>query len=395
MNQANNIVLCGNSAPVEVNLSGSEFPEFGRGVNWSVAKSTLRSGVSAGVELIEVDNGLQKVSILATRGMGLWKIEREEVRFGWDSPVPQPVHPAFINLKSRNGLGWVEGFNELLCRCGLSFNGPPGNDEAAPSPLESDLTLHGQIANLPAESVSVEFETDGDRETIVIRGVVREASLFGPNLELQVEYRIGIGSNEIVINDTVINRASRPAELEMLYHINLGTPVLEAGASWQAPLKMIAPRDARAAEDVATTSTYLPPTPGYAEQVYFCELLGDPDGQSAVLLKNSSGDLGFGLEFGLSSLPCFTIWKNTQAIEDGYCTGLEPSSSFPNFKGFERSQGRVVNVAPGESWRSNLVLQTLLSSSAVGSFSQKIDALQGGVEPVLHHEPQPGYSPEQ
>jgi len=392
MIQHNNVILCGNSAPAEVSLSGKDIPEFGRDTNWSISKTTMRAGVSAGIELIEVDNGLQTVSILATRGMGLWKIQREGVRFGWDSPVPQPVHPAFINLKSRNNLGWVEGFNELLCRCGLSFNGPPGNDENAPSGLESDITLHGQIANLPAESVSVEFETVENQETIIIRGIVREASLFGPNLELQVEYRIGIGSDEIIINDTVINRASRPAELEMLYHINLGVPLLEAGASWQAPLKMLAPRDARAAEDMATTSTYLSPTAGYAEQVYFCELMGNSNQQTAAMLKNSSANLGFGIEFGLQALPYFTIWKNTQATEDGYCTGLEPSSSYPNFKGFERSQSRIVNLAAGESWQSNLTLRTLANKEAVESFTQKINAIQGDAKPIIHHTPQTSYS---
>ncbi len=391
--QTNKIILCGNSAPAEMKLSGEDLPEFARDVNWSITKTTMRSGVSAGIELIEIDNGLQTVSILATRGMGLWKIQRDGIRFGWDSPVPQPVHPAFVNLKSRNNLGWVEGFNELLCRCGLSFNGPPGNDEEAPSGLESDITLHGQIANLPAESVSVEFDTQQGQETIVVRGVVRETSLFGPNLELQVEYQIGIASPEMIIRDTVINRASRPAELEMLYHINLGTPLLEEGASWLAPLKMLAPRDDRAAEDMPTTSTYLPPTAGYAEQVYFCELMGNSDQQTAALLKNSSSQLGFGIEFDLQSLPCFSIWKNTQAIEDGYCTGLEPSTNYPNFKSFERKQGRVISLPAGGSWNSCLKLHTLTDAQTVQAFEQKINAIQGKTEPTIYQSPQTGYSP--
>ena len=39
------------------------------------------------------------------------------------------MHPAFVNLESRGQLGWLDGFNEWLCRCGLAFNGPPGADE--------------------------------------------------------------------------------------------------------------------------------------------------------------------------------------------------------------------------------------------------------------------------
>jgi hypothetical protein len=41
---------------------------------------------------------------------------------GWDSPVKEVVNPAFINLESRNGLGWLEGFNEMMVRCG--YDGP-------------------------------------------------------------------------------------------------------------------------------------------------------------------------------------------------------------------------------------------------------------------------------
>ena len=48
------------------------------------------------------------------------------------------------------------------------------------------------------------------------------------------------------------------------------------------------------------------------------------------------------LRFNRQELPCFTVWKNTAALEDGYVTGLEPATNFPNFKTFERQQGRVV-----------------------------------------------------
>jgi hypothetical protein len=48
------------------------------------------------------------------------------VRLGWDSPVKEVVHPQFINLQSRGGLGWLEGFNEWMVRCGLEWAGHPG-----------------------------------------------------------------------------------------------------------------------------------------------------------------------------------------------------------------------------------------------------------------------------
>ena len=49
--------------------------------------------------------------------------------FDWaESPVEEIVHPKYIDLESRGGLGWLEGFNEWMVRCGLEFAGHPGED---------------------------------------------------------------------------------------------------------------------------------------------------------------------------------------------------------------------------------------------------------------------------
>ena len=44
-----------------------------------------------------------------------------------------PVHPKFVDLSVRGGLGWLTGFDEWLCRCGLAWNGPPGDDDGLPA----------------------------------------------------------------------------------------------------------------------------------------------------------------------------------------------------------------------------------------------------------------------
>ena len=42
------------------------------------------------------------------------------------------------------------------------------------------------------------------------------------------------------------------------------------------------------------------------------------------------------------------VWKNRQTVDDGYVTGFEPSINFPNPRSFEKAQGRVAELAPGE-----------------------------------------------
>ena len=136
------------------------------GSDWSVRKRTLRGGVSEGVDVVDLHNGALSVSILPTRGMGLWRGSYRGIPIGWNSPVKQPVNPCYVNQTDRNGLGWLTGFNELLCRCGLSSNGAPGLDvivDNTGQKTEAPLTLHGKIANIPAHSRRGRGQHGGER----------------------------------------------------------------------------------------------------------------------------------------------------------------------------------------------------------------------------------------
>ena len=84
-----------------------------------IDKRTLHGGRSEGIDVVSIDNGRLRVDILPTRGMGIWRGSLDDLFLGWDSPIEQPVNPAFVELNDWNGLGWLQGFNELLCRCGM------------------------------------------------------------------------------------------------------------------------------------------------------------------------------------------------------------------------------------------------------------------------------------
>ena len=123
---------------------------------FSVVKSTLEGGKQEGVDIITVNNGAMKFVVIPTRGMSILQVELGDVRLGWESPVKDVVHPKFINLSSRGGLGWLEGFNEWMVRCGLEWAGHPGKDKFVNNvgeEAEMDLTLHGKIGNIPASEV--------------------------------------------------------------------------------------------------------------------------------------------------------------------------------------------------------------------------------------------------
>ncbi len=358
---------------------------------WSIRQRTLRGGVSEGVHVVELCNGPLTVSVLPTRGMGIWKADLNGLPVGWESPVKNPVHPRQVELTARNGLGWLEGFNELLCRCGLSFIGPPGIDDGAASPVESHVTLHGRIANTPAHTVAV--GVDPEAQSLWVRGICDESCLFGPQLRLTSTLTLSAGGRAIAIRDEVQNQGASETDLELLYHINVGPPFLEEGSRFECAFEAMSPRDGRAAEGIETFDTYLAPTSGYAEQVYLFETRSDPQGRSTALLKNAAGDRGFSVDFDTAQLPYFTLWKNTQPAANGYVTGLEPGSSYPNFKSFERTEGRVRRLAPGETFTTEVSLEIHDSGDAVAAISERIAAIQGEHEPRVHSTPALPFTP--
>ena len=377
-------------------VTGRDLGLSGAAAGISVRKRTLQGGVQQGVDLVEVDNGALKLWIVPTRGMGLWRAEYKGIRLGWDSPVRGPVHPSFVNLPERGGLGWLYGFDEWMCRCGLDSNGAPGTDVVLDNngnPTEVQVTLHGRIAKIPAHYVAVSIQTDPPY-AIEIHGHVDETMMFGPHLELRTVIRTEPGSNYVDIEDRITNRRAVEGELELLYHCNFGSPLLEAGAHLVAPIKEMAPRDARATEGVDHFNTYLAPTPGYIEQVYWYELLADPQThQTVAMLRNASGDLGCAVRWDIRRLPYFTQWKNTAAVEDGYVTGLEPGTNLPNTRKFERERGRVVKLSPGQTYTAAIRLEVHDSAQAVRSVETEIERIQSQKAPVLHREPVAKYSP--
>jgi hypothetical protein len=375
--------------------TGSDRLALGTTDDWSVRKRTLHGGLRDGVDVIEVHNGALDYAILPTRGMGLWNGHYRGLALGWKAPVLGPVHPKFVNVCERGHLGWLAGFDEWLVRCGLASNGPPGEDvytDRQGRPHRDGLSLHGRIANQPAHYVEVRVSLEPPFELSVV-GQVEEAGLFAPHLHLTTTITTVPGSNRVVIHDRVENRGAELAEMQLLYHCNLGPPFLEAGSRVVAPIREAAPISKRATEGIDTLETYAGPVAGFAEQVYCYDLLSDAAGRTLAMLYNHAANKGVALRFNRQELPCFTVWKNTAAVEEGYVTGLEPATNYPNFKTFERQQGRVPVIPPGGHWESSWSIEVHDSAASVAGVLKEIVSLQSQAKATIHRAPHKKFSP--
>jgi hypothetical protein len=364
---------------------------------FSVTKRTLRGGRREGVELIDVNNGVLSFSVIPTRGMGIWKASCGGDRVGWDSPVADgPVNPAFVNLMNWGGLGWLEGFDELLARCGLENNGAPYSEKsvgADGSERHTVYGLHGKIANIPASYVAVEIGDEAPHELAVV-GHVHEAKLFAPQIRMITRISTTAGSNWVRVRDEFVNLKDTPGEMQVLYHWNLGAPHLEAGARFVAPARTMAPRDRRAVEGIDHFELYGPPEPGFAEQVYLFDLLAAQDGgRTLAMLRNRAGDKGVVLRFSRDQLPCFTLWKCTGGLNEGYVTGLEPATNYPNPKAFERARNRVITLPPGGRYLVETVLEVLTTRAAVTAVEAEVETLQKQAGPAIHRNPVEPFGP--
>ena len=360
-------------------------------VQWIVRKQILHGGKQEGVEVIEVNNGKLQFTVIPTRGMSVQQVSMGDLRLGWDSPVKGLVHPKFINLHTRQGLGWLEGFNEWMVRCGLEFFGGPGTDEFIDNignKSQMDLTLHGKIGNTPASQVEITVDRQAPYR-IRIRGRVDEAILHGPKLELWSEISTAPGSNTFQISDKITNRSAVEQEFGILYHGNYGTPLMEKGAKFVAPAREVTPINEYPASDISSYNIYRAPVPGIPEQVFCLQLWADKNDRTKVMLRNAAGNKAVSIAFSIKQLPFFTLWKNPVAHEDGYVTGLEPGTGFPRNRSIERVFGRVPKLAPHQSRLFTIDFALHTGKSQVKAAANEITKIQSGRKTRINTDPLP------
>ena len=355
------------------------------GFTVTMVKSVLHGGKQEGVDIVTIDNGRMTIVVVPTRGMSILGVTMGRLRLGWDSPVREVVHPAHINLHDRDGLGWLDGFNEWLVRCGLEFAGHPGTDvfrDNTGAESKQKLTLHGKIGNIPASEVEVSVDREPPHQ-IRLRGRVDERSFYGVALELATEITTKPGSPTFTINDRVTNRGVEPQEYEIIYHANFGPPILESGASVKIPLRRLQPMNDVAEKALETFNVITGPLAGQKENVFLIEPLSDPDGDTTILIQNADKTLGCSMHYPIHKLPYLTIWKNLALERSGYVLGVEPGTNYPFNRRVERQSGRLKMLDPGETKAFELSYTLHDNPESILQVTEEIRNLNEGFTPTL------------
>jgi hypothetical protein len=124
-------------------------------------------------------------------------------------------------LCNSGAFGFANGFDGgFLYTCGLDNVG-------APAERNGRLCVqHGSISQIPAENVSIEYGEKDGRWFVSVGGEMRYTALFGSKLILRRKITLGYLSDEILLEDTVRNDGFADDEYMLLYHFNVGYPLL-------------------------------------------------------------------------------------------------------------------------------------------------------------------------
>lgn len=296
-----------------------------------VEEHRLIGGKGDGMRLLQVRNGLGlEFTITPDRGADISRLSYEGMNVSFISPCGYAA-PAYFD---HEGAGFLKSFTAgFLTTCGLSNIGVPTEDESGKT------GLHGTISHIPADHV---YYTEDD-EKIVIRAVLSDGEIFKQKLVLEREYICGKNENKLTIRDVVRNEGSRREPVSILYHMNLGYPLLDENAKLEVSSVKVEPRDERAQEGLDTWDSFLPPQPDFAEQCYY-HIFDQPWASAKV----TNPKLGKGLEirFDTSTLDLMVEWK--MMGERDYVLGLEPGNNYLYGRGELKEKNLLKYLEPGQ-----------------------------------------------
>lgn len=328
----------------------------------------LADGPGRGVRILEfaTASGLT-FDVVVDRGFDLGRCSYRGIPLAWISPVGV-VGPWYRELQ---GLGFLRTFGGgFMTTAGLDHTIFATEDTAEhfnypPKPTES-YPLHGRLSTLPARVIGCGERWDGDSCVLWAEAEVEQAAVFGEHLVLRRRIEVGADSLRIVISDVVENRGYAPTPHMLLYHVNVGYPVVDEGSAMVGAVASVTPRGDH---PVAGYDLFTAPRPEFVEEVFEQTLRPDDEGLASVAIVNPRLQLGVYQRWQLDRLPYHFVWRMLGVRH--YVVGLEPSTNRADGRLAARSRGELLILQPGQSRDYELELGVLPDEGAVDAFAER------------------------
>lgn len=308
---------------------------------YGVEEHRLVGGTGDGMRLLQVRNGKGlEFTISADRCSDISRVSFQGANMGFFSPcgyvAPQYYDPV--------GKGFLKSFTAgFLTTCGRRAAGAACQDEG------EDLPMHGTISHKPAQQLN--WLVDGEK--ISISAKMYDAEIFGDKLALERTITCSLEENTIELEDCVRNIGDRESPLMLLYHFNMGYPLLSETAKLHIPSDSMRPRDREAEKGLSAWDEIIPPQPQYQEQCFYHTF--EKEGRAGIF--NPKISKGLVMSFDPRELDCFTQWK-MMGTKD-YVMGLEPGNCYPDGRDVVRREGKLKWIHPNEEKCFRICLQFL------------------------------------
>jgi galactose mutarotase-like enzyme len=304
-----------------------------------VEEMRLSGGKADGMRMLYVRNG---------KGLDFWvsvdrcadisRLSFKGDNFGYFTPCGY-VSPKYYDDK---GDGFLKSFNAgFITTCGLRNVGNACTDNG------EELPLHGSISNMPCESISYW----SDEESIHIKATIYDMSIYTHKLILEREYVVSRNDNVICLRDEVKNVGITDCPIEILYHCNMGYPLLDENAKISIPSSKVEPKNEYSKSGVADCLKVEKPKKEWGEMCFYHTLVGCPE----ISIFNSKIKKGLKIGFDTNELKCFAQWK--MMGEYDYVMGLEPGNCYPDGRDVMREKGILKFLKAGEKTTKTLNIE--------------------------------------
>ncbi len=326
----------------------------------------MNDGFSRGVRAIDVKTtaGLD-MTVLADRCLDISYLSYKSIPISWRSAVPI-THPSYFESKWDV---WLRTFyGGLFTTCGLTYFGFPSVDEG------TEYNIHGRAANLPGYNICHETVWEDDTYKFNISGKAREVKHGGDKLELTRKITTIMDEPKIMIEDRVKNIGSKKSPIMMLYHFNIGYPIIDEDSKLIEPKANVFTKDETSKKGFANYTNFAAPASGYENELYFHEINPDIEGYGNIAIVNegfNNGEgIGIWLRYKQDTLPCLTQWK---LLSNGgeYVCGLEPGNNFVTSREEARLQDTLNYLLPDEEKCFKLEFTILTGNKDINDFKAK------------------------
>lgn len=318
-----------------------------------------------GVRSVLLGNDRIAIEVVVDRGLDIAAARIRQVPIGWRSPT-EIVGPWFIE---NSGFGPHRAFfGGLLTTCGLDHIGAPTERSAERfgygARQREMLPMHGRASGIPARLLGYGVRSAPTGVQVFVEGQVSQVAVFGEHIVLTRTITLDFGSSTVHITDQIVNEGYALTPSPLLYHVNVGWPVVAPGAQVVVAGTVLL-------GDGDSTTVDVPET-GRQERLWLHSPNVDDEGRATASIINPAIDentaAGLRIRWETSTLPSLAQW-NLANVAGHYAVALEPTTLQLCDDG---SVSSSPELEPGESTTTTLELE-LLYGPAGSDFDEKTE----------------------